>query len=116
MSDLSPLSRLAPPVAGSFAAFLLWAAPGLLAAQKAASPEDTAMTQFERIVSPILEKNCYECHGDGAKKGDLAFDKLTTKEQILHNPQLWLKVLRNTRSHVMPPPGEPAPTSAEQLA
>src|SRR6185295_2482135 len=67
-------------------------------------------------VSPILREHCYECHGDGAKKGGLDFDALAAGDQIFHSPQLWLKVLRNTRAHVMPPPGEKQPTVAEQRA
>ena len=62
-----------------------------------------ALDQFNKVVSPILQKRCYDCHGDGAHKANLAFDMLTTKDEI-HNPQLWLKVLKNTRSHAMPPP------------
>ncbi len=87
------------------------------AAIVSASPADrTALTQFENVVVPILRKHCYDCHGDGTKKAGLAFDELTTTDQLLRNPELWLKVLRNTRSHVMPPPEEGQPTSAEQLA
>src|SRR6185295_12015643 len=67
-------------------------------------------------VSPILREHCYECHGDGAKKGGLDFDALAAGDQIFHSPQLWLKVLRNTRAHIMPPPGEKQPTVAEQRA
>src|SRR6185436_5674988 len=51
---------------------------------------------------PILEERCYDCHGGGENKGGLAFDKLSD-DRIAHEPQLWLKVLRNTRSHLMPP-------------
>lgn len=120
-------SRLKLPVMGPFVAVLIWTAPGLSAAQsssaqakiaapaRATTAEDLAMVQYEKTVSPILEKNCYECHGGGTKKAGIAFDELTTKQKLLHDPELWLKVLRNTRSHVMPPPGEPAPTPAEQL-
>jgi hypothetical protein len=86
------------------------AAPALLGATK----EPDAFAQFQKTVSPILQSRCYDCHGDGAKKGGLAFDELTTQEQVLHNPQLWLKVLRNMRSHVMPPPNKPAPTADER--
>ena len=124
----SVLSRLNLPAIAGFVAVLVWAAPGLRAAQNppapakkatpanATTPEDVAMAQYVKTVSPILEKSCYDCHGGGIKKGGIAFDDLTTKQKILHNPELWLKVLRNTRSHVMPPPGEATPTSAEQLA
>ena len=74
-----------------------------------------ALDQFNKVVSPILQKRCYDCHGDGAHKANLAFDMLTTKDEI-HNPQLWLKVLKNTRSHAMPPPSEEQPTVAERQA
>ena len=113
--------RIHPPWTG-VAALSAWAAMGVCqlgAAEKSPappSPQDSALTQFHQVVSPILQQRCYECHGDGAKKAGLAFDELTTKGQILQNPELWLKVLRNTRSHLMPPPGETQPTGAEQLA
>ena len=104
---------------GGFAALLIGAStPHLLAAEKSAvtSREAQALDQYKKVISPILENRCYDCHGDGAKKADLAFDELTTSDQVLHNPQLWLKVLRNTRSHVMPPPNKEQPTAAEQQA
>jgi Protein of unknown function (DUF1588)/Protein of unknown function (DUF1587)/Protein of unknown function (DUF1585)/Protein of unknown function (DUF1592)/Protein of unknown function (DUF1595)/Planctomycete cytochrome C len=81
-----------------------------------AGPADPALALFHQKISPILEEHCYECHGDGAKKAGVAFDELTTKEQLLNNPQFWLKVLRNTRSHVMPPPENPPPTPGQQQA
>ncbi|MCX6953024.1 MAG: DUF1587 domain-containing protein, partial [Verrucomicrobia bacterium] len=121
-------SSLLPSATGAFAALLLSVAPRLNAADlastaaarsppaKFALSADEAMAQFTQIVSPILEARCYDCHGGDSKKAGLAFDQLTTKEQLLHNPELWLKVLRNTRSHIMPPPGEPAPTATERLA
>jgi hypothetical protein len=111
--------RLKPRWAGGFAALLIGAlTPHLLAAERAdvTSREAQALDQYKKVISPILANRCYDCHGDGAKKAGLAFDELTTRDQILHNPQLWLKVLRNTRSHVMPPPNKPAPTAAEQQA
>ncbi len=81
-----------------------------------APQEEAALLHFKKVVAPVLEEHCYECHGDGAKKGGLALDELNTPQQILHNPEVWLKVLRNTRSHIMPPPDSEPPTSAQQLA
>lgn len=83
---------------------------------RVAFTQDQALEQYHKVVSPILQEHCYDCHGDGVEKAGLAFDTLTTKEQILQNPQLWLKVLRNTRSHVMPPPKKGQPTPAERQA
>src|SRR4051812_25850153 len=65
-----------------------------------AAAELPAVAQFHKVVEPILRERCYDCHGDGSHKGGLAFDELTATE-IAHDPQLWLKVLRNTRSHIM---------------
>src|SRR6185436_19010607 len=106
------------------AALLMGAAgPGLLALSANAATganlsvtarEAQALDQYHKVVSPILKSRCYECHGDGARKAGLAFDTLATNDQILRDPQLWLKVLRNTRSHIMPPPDEMQPTVAEQ--
>ncbi len=72
-------------------------------AASAPSPKKpSSVAQFHQVVEPILKERCYDCHGDGANKGGLAFDKLT-EDRIAQDPQLWLKVLRNTRSHLMPP-------------
>lgn len=89
------------------------AIPSPAAGAGGARNEAQALAEYEKAVSPILKDRCYDCHGDGAKKGGLAFDELTTKEHVLQNPELWLKVLRNVRSHVMPPPNKPAPTAEE---
>src|SRR5258708_3091663 len=83
-------------------------------ADQSAAKENAAVAQFERVVRPILEARCYDCHGDGMSKAGVAFDKLTTKDQILHNPALWYKVLKNTRSHIMPPRNKTPTTAAEQ--
>jgi hypothetical protein len=112
-------------LAGGVAALLIGAVmAGLRVASEAASStknpgalaERQSLDQFHKVVSPILQNRCYDCHGDGEHKAGIAFDALTNQDQILHNPQLWLKVLRNTRSHIMPPPTEGQPTAAEQQA
>ena len=36
----------------------------------------------------ILELHCYDCHGDGAKKGGLAMDELSVE---LENPEVFVK-------------------------
>jgi hypothetical protein len=120
------LSRVKLSVGGVVALFLIAGASVLCATApdaaknklsgKPATPEETAFVQFQKTVAPILEERCYECHGDGKQKGGLDLDELSTKEKLLHSPQVWLKVLRNTRSHIMPPPGEEVPTPDEQRA
>lgn len=104
----------------SGATFLFIGAAGLslpaasLDKKPPAARDATAWDQYHEVVSPILKSRCYECHGDGSDKAGLAFDALSTQDQILRNPHLWLKVLRNTRSHIMPPADEEQLTPAEQ--
>jgi hypothetical protein len=106
--------RVAP-----FAAGLSLALPGclLLASSTEANsesrPEPRAITEFNQTILPMLERHCYECHGDGYDKGKIAFDSLESHEQIL-DPQLWLKVLLNTRAGLMPAEDNPRLTAAEQ--
>jgi len=71
------------------------------------------ITEYHAVISPILEKHCYECHGDGYDKGKVAFDELASDEQILQ-PDLWLRVLNNTRAGLMPAEKKPRLSTAEQ--
>jgi hypothetical protein len=86
--------------------FLLFLAGSTLGA---GSPE----TSFQTQIQPILTQYCYDCHGDGSHKGDIAFDELKTKESIVDH-QLWLKVIKNVRAGLMPPQKKPRPTDTEQ--
>jgi len=72
-----------------------------------------AITEYRAVISPILEKHCYECHGDGYDKGKVAFDELASDEQILQT-DLWLRVLNNTRAGLMPAEKKPHLSVAEQ--
>jgi hypothetical protein len=75
--------------------------------------QNPAVAAYRKDISPILEDRCYECHGDGNDKGKIAFDDLSTDEQIL-NHDLWLKVLKNTRAGLMPAEQKPKPSPDEQ--
>lgn len=90
----------------------LFAAVAILRAF-AAGAETPAVSEFHRNVQPILQQYCYDCHGDGAKKGKIAFDELTTDEAVL-NHDLWFKVLKNVRAGLMPPQKKPRPSPADQ--
>ena len=79
----------------------------------ASGVETSATADFHRDVQPILKEYCYDCHGDGAKKGHIAFDELTTDESLL-NHDLWFKVLKNVRGGLMPPQKKPRPNTQEQ--
>jgi uncharacterized protein DUF1592/uncharacterized protein DUF1588/uncharacterized protein DUF1587/uncharacterized protein DUF1585/uncharacterized protein DUF1595 len=94
---------------------LTLAIPGSLAliASSEAVTEKSPLRVYQDAVLPILEKHCYECHGDGYDKGKVAFDSLETDEQIL-KPDLWVRVLLNTRAGLMPADQKPRLSPAEQ--
>ena len=72
-------------------------------------------TEFEKEIAPILEEHCYDCHGDGAKKGSVSFDTFASTEALLAKSDLWVHVLKNIRSGTMPPSKE-ARLKADELA
>jgi hypothetical protein len=91
------------------------AAPAAAMASASTEPAVAAtVAKFHQTVEPILKQRCYACHAGDDNHTGIAFDTLTTDAAIAKNPELWLKVLRNTRSHVMPPPGNDAPTPQQQ--
>jgi hypothetical protein len=91
---------------------LLFAVVAVLAARPLRA-ETPAAAEFRNDVQPILKEYCYDCHGDGAKKGQIAFDELTTDDTLLSH-DLWFKVLKNTRAGLMPPQKKPRPSAADQ--
>ncbi len=84
----------------------LLALPGMLLSA------EPALTSFKRDVAPVLEQYCYNCHGDGKEKGGVKLDSFTSESQI-KDPKLWQRVLKNTRSHIMPPSDEDELPEAE---
>ena len=111
--SLKPIPRMAATLAR---AIVMFAAPASMLVAHAGSTApagNPSITEYRTVISPILEKHCYECHGDGYDKGKVAFDILETDQQILE-PDLWLRVLNNTRAGLMPAEQKPRLTPAEQ--
>lgn len=106
-SPAAPAAVGATPAAAPTAGASLAAAP--------APTELPAVAQFHKVIVPILQQRCYDCHGDGSNSGGIAFDELTP-DRIAHDPQLWLKVLKNTRSHIMPPLKADNPLTVQERA
>jgi hypothetical protein len=89
------------------------AAPMTLVLAFSVTSSADPVQEYHRAILPILEKHCYECHGDGYDKGKVAFDRLETDAAILE-PDLWLRVLLNTRAGLMPADGKPRLSAPEQ--
>ncbi|MEY2411290.1 MAG: hypothetical protein QOF48_3960, partial [Verrucomicrobiota bacterium] len=69
---------------------------------------------FEKDIQPLLAHYCYDCHGDGAAKGKVAFDGFGSVDELMAQRNLWQAVLRNTRAGLMPPEKKPRPSPVEQ--
>ncbi len=67
---------------------------------RAQTPE---VERFEKEIRPILENHCYDCHGDGQAKGKVSFDKFASTQNLIDQTELWVRVLKNCRSGMMPP-------------
>ena len=94
-------------LAGALA--LLLGTAGALAADRSGA------TQFHKDIQPILSEFCYDCHGDGMHKGNIALDEFKSDDAILTNRDLWLNALKYVRAGIMPPDKKPKPTEAQKL-
>src|SRR5829696_620752 len=94
----------------SFRPWCAWLLLSLFVNSPALAADDS---QFRKDIQPILTEFCYDCHGDGAKKGNVAFDELNTNA-LTHDPTFWLKVLKNVRAGLMPPEKKPKPSADDR--
>jgi hypothetical protein len=74
-----------------------------------ANAAERAVPKFDDDVRPILEDRCFQCHGGGIKKGGVDLEAASAADR-----KLWWAVLRNLRSGIMPPAGEPQPSDHER--
>jgi hypothetical protein len=94
-----------------------WAAGVLVLAclgRPAAASDPPAVERYRNEVRPILAKYCFDCHADGAKRGNVSFDTFQSDDELVGKRELWHAVLKNTRHHIMPPARQKRPTPAEQ--
>ncbi|HYO23449.1 MAG TPA: DUF1592 domain-containing protein [Lacipirellulaceae bacterium] len=53
----------------------------------------------------LLEAHCFDCHGNGAREGNLALDELLAEDPATPSARdKWRKVWKMTRQEFMPPP------------
>jgi hypothetical protein len=78
--------------------------------RSAAAPEQ----DYKKRIEPLLKNYCYDCHGDGANKGEVALDEYTNFTAHVANQKLWLAVWQNLQTQMMPPAKKPQPTDAER--
>ncbi|MDB6069004.1 MAG: Protein of unknown function (DUF1587)/Protein of unknown function (DUF1592)/Protein of unknown, partial [Verrucomicrobiales bacterium] len=74
---------------------------------------------FAREVLPVLQKYCWDCHGDGAHKGELNLDSFKDESGVLKERKLWAGVMFHIDQWTMPPAkksDQPTPQEREFLA
>jgi hypothetical protein len=64
-------------------------------------------------VLPLLEEYCYDCHGDGAQKGDFALDELISLGKFEDHHKKWDRVWKNIYNRNMPPANVLQPSDHE---
>jgi len=74
----------------------------------------SAAIDYTRDIEPILVNYCYDCHGDGADKGDMALDEYKQLSALFADREKWMAVWKNVRAHVMPPANKKQPRDAER--
>lgn len=77
---------------------------------------DRAPESFAKTVAPFLEDHCYDCHGEGEKKGGLALDQLPVDFSSPENLRTWVNVLDRVQNGEMPPKKEPRPPAGKLTA
>ncbi|NRB28651.1 MAG: DUF1587 domain-containing protein, partial [Roseibacillus sp.] len=81
-------------------------------AQEDASKATAA--EFESRIKPLLEHYCFDCHGDGSRKGEISLDDPEKGAHKLDNQELWLRIWKNLRTDLMPPAKKDQPTADER--
>src|SRR5688572_8174734 len=83
-------------------------ASGLQAAEVAARPEKLTRKSIE----PLFREYCFDCHGDGSKKGEFDLEALLGKSGDKDGQ--WLKAWTTLRHGFMPPPKADSLPEAER--
>jgi mono/diheme cytochrome c family protein len=75
---------------------------------------DLTTADFRKDIQPVLQEFCYDCHGDGAKKGGVALDELNPTNNFAGERDVWWRVLKNLRAGLMPPVKKSQPTPEQK--
>ena len=78
------------------------------------APKPRAHPSYASDVKPLLVKYCYDCHGNGKRKGELRLDRFPDQAALLADRKTWSAVLDNVLGHVMPPRDEDQPGAVER--
>lgn len=69
---------------------------------------------YSKEILPIFVNHCYDCHGDGIRKGELALDHYETIESMVADRDMWKRVRDHIDFRLMPPPDEFMPSDEDR--
>ena len=110
----SPHARRCAALAAARVVAALLIAAGFNFTTRASGTPDQPV--FRDRVQPVLEEFCYDCHGEGTKKGKVSFDEFKSHDELLAERDLWLAVLKNVRAGLMPPEKKARPSAEQKKA
>lgn len=72
------------------------------------------MATYRKEVLPVFKNYCYDCHGDGSKKGEFALDAYQDIDSMTAHRDVWKRVREHIEYRLMPPPDEKIPDDGER--
>jgi hypothetical protein len=118
------VARCASGSKGSFVTrcrLCLWAPLVAVLATSSLRADDgsTPQADFSRKIQPLLQKYCYECHGEKAPQAGVDLTRYKSPRQVFEGRRQWTIVLEKIRAGEMPPEdakATPSETEREELA
>ena len=92
---------------------MLFMTPATIMAEERYTPGHPDASEFPEISEDFLEYYCYDCHGDGVKKGGFSLDGLMSVDET--NLDTWKSIWAQVAIKEMPPKDEEQPELLEAL-
>ena len=86
----------------------------LFASAPAAPAADGKPLTYPGDVRPLLEANCFKCHGPDKQRGGVNLAAFTDEKAIQTRAKLWRKVASQLETLAMPPAKAPQPTAEQR--
>jgi len=84
-----------------------------LQAEQPYTPGHPVDKDFDSFAADFIEFHCFDCHGDGMKKGDLSLEDLGPIDET--NADLWKSIWAQVAIEEMPPKKKDQPEKIERL-
>ncbi|MFO1486059.1 MAG: DUF1592 domain-containing protein [Verrucomicrobiaceae bacterium] len=78
------------------------------------SAAERGQDTYNQRILPLLQKFCYDCHGDGTDKGDYALDEYPEYSKMITDKVMWDHARQQLVTHVMPPLKKDQPSLPER--